>query len=285
MSERAMVSVVIPTLGGESVWETIECLNSGTLVPEEILLCIPETETHRVNGRVVPNVTILPTTCRGQVAQRARGFRAARSPLVLQLDDDIMLDRDCLERLVEFLGTETGLAVGPELYDRATGRYRSFLARDPTTKTGVAESILYWVINGPAGYQPGQIGRAGINMGVPQSGDYRGLAWLPGGCVLHRREELELSDFYPFPGKAFAEDLFHSALLTRKGIKLARCGSAKCRVDSASSRATAVVRTSKDYLEYSRRMRVFARQVNGSVGRLYLFLILNVIRLVARKVS
>ena len=285
MTVRPGVSVVIPTLGGASVWDTIACLNSGTLVPEEILICIPEAEASRVEGRGVANVRVLVTDVRGQVAQRARGFRAARCPLVLQLDDDIMLDADCLERLVEFLGAQRHLAVGPALYDRATGQYRSFLARDPGSKPGLAESVLYWAINGSHGYQPGQIGRAGVNMGVPAAGDFRNLAWLPGGCVLHRREELELSDFYPFPGKAFAEDLFHSRLLTGKGITLARCGAAKCRVDYGSSQATSIRRTVRDYVTYSQRMAFFARgsEPRRSVGRLYLFLLLNVVRLVGRK--
>lgn len=278
------VSVVIATLGGDTVWETIDHLNRGTLIPAEIVICIPEAEAARVQGRAAGNVKVLVTDVRGQVAQRARGFRSAASPLVLQLDDDILLDRDCLERLVEFMGEETNLAVGPALYDKGTGRYRSFLARIGA-RSGIGNSILYWVINGRRGYEPGQIGRAGVNMGVPPSGDYRNLAWLPGGCVLHRREELELSDFYPFPGKAFAEDLFHSTLLTRKGVRLARCGAAKCRVDATSSQATTVVRTAKDYMEYSRRMAYLARQTDRSVSRLYLFLALNVVRLVARKVT
>lgn len=278
------VSVVIATLGGDTVWETIDHLNRGTLIPAEIVICIPEAEAARVQGRAAGNVKVLVTDVRGQVAQRARGFRSAASPLVLQLDDDILLDRDCLERLVEFMGEETNLAVGPALYDKGTGRYRSFLARIGA-RSGIGNSILYWVINGRRGYEPGQIGRAGVNMGVPPSGDYRNLAWLPGGCVLHRREELELSDFYPFPGKAFAEDLFHSTLLTRKGVRLARCGAAKCRVDATSSQATTVVRTAKDYMEYSRRMAYLARQTDRSISRLYLFLALNVVRLVARKVT
>jgi hypothetical protein len=284
MNTPGQVSVVIATLGGDTVWETIEHLNGGTLVPAEILICIPEAEAPRVQGRDLPNVKVLVTSVRGQVAQRARGFRAAQSPLVLQIDDDILLDRECLERLVEFMGNETHLAVGPALFDRASGRYRSFLARNGSS-SNVGESILYWVINGREGYQPGQIGRAGVNMGVPETGDYRDLGWLPGGCVLHRREELELSDFYPFPGKAFAEDLFHSALLTRKGIRLARCAAAKCRVDTTSSQATDLRRTTKDYLEYSRRMAYLGRQSDRSTGRLYLFLALNIIRLVARKLS
>jgi len=276
------VSVVIPTLGGESIRETIHEINNGTVIPAEILVCIPADEAHRVEGLSAPNVRILRTDCRGQVAQRARGFRAARSPLVLQLDDDILLERHCLERLVEFILAAPGTAVAPALYDRTSGEYRSYLV--PNGKLTLFDRLFYWVANGRAGFQPGNIGLAGANMGVPQSGDWRDLAWLPGGCVLHERARLVLSDFYTFGGKAFAEDLFHSTLLTGSGVALARCGAATCRVDFASSLSPDMIRYAREYVEYWKRMKVFVRQIGGSTIRLDLFLVLNVIRLVARKV-
>ena len=42
------LTVVIPTLGGDSLFKTIELINSGTIVPEEILVCIPKEEAYRV---------------------------------------------------------------------------------------------------------------------------------------------------------------------------------------------------------------------------------------------
>jgi len=36
------VSVVIPTLGGPSLSDTITRVNEGTCVPDEVIVCIPE---------------------------------------------------------------------------------------------------------------------------------------------------------------------------------------------------------------------------------------------------
>ena len=69
------LSVVIPTLGGESLGTTIAQLNRGTLVPREILVCIPEKEAPRVQNLGLPGVGIIMTDVRGQVAQRAKGFQ------------------------------------------------------------------------------------------------------------------------------------------------------------------------------------------------------------------
>jgi hypothetical protein len=69
------LSVVIPTLGGESLGTTISQLNRGTLVPREILVCIPEKEAPRVQNLGLPGVGIILTDVRDQVAQRAEVFR------------------------------------------------------------------------------------------------------------------------------------------------------------------------------------------------------------------
>ena len=40
--------------------------------------------------------------------------------------------------------------------------------------------------------------------------------WLPGGCILHLKNNLVMFDYYPFKGKAFCEDLIHSHFLKKK---------------------------------------------------------------------
>ena len=170
------------------------------------------------------------------------------------------------------------------MFDRKSGKYHSFMV--PNTGMNLwLERLLFWVINGAEGYKPGQIGRAGINMGVPEvPEDFYGLGWLSGGCVLHHRKNLILLDYYPFRGKAYAEDLFHSILLKKNGVRLLRCGSAKCDVDFSSSGALNPVNFFKGYLAYARTMTRFVTEINGSLLRLYLFLILNLVRLVTRKI-
>jgi GT2 family glycosyltransferase len=277
------LTAVMATLGRESLKGTIARLNRGTIAPAEILICIPEEDAHRVEDLAFPNVKVVRTKCRGQVAQRAVGFQHAGHELVLQLDDDIHVRETCLEYMVKHIERSPDLAVAPKMFDMKTGTYFSYMIPEPGMSRWYRR-LLFWVINGPAGYQPGQIGRAGINMGLPEvPEDWEGLGWLSGGCVLHHRKNLVLHDYYPFKGKAYSEDLFHSALLRKKGVNLARCGAAICDVDFSSSYARSPVKFIKLYRAYTKTMTRFVRDTGGSRTRLYLFLILNITHLVAIK--
>lgn len=272
------VSVVIATLGGPSLSATIDQLNAGTIQPAEILICIPAEYAHRVTGLAAGNVGILKTPCRGQVAQRACGFAVAASPFVLQLDDDIAVRSDCLEQLVRFLERHPGASVAPKFHDAATGAYNAFHV--PTGTPSLFKRLFFRVMNGPEGYQPGQIGLSGVNMGLPsEPADWFDLGWLPGGCVLHRRDNLILRDYYPFSGKAFAEDLFHSLLLRRGGVRLMRCGAAICDVDFTSASEGYFIRTARDYLDYRRKMDAFVKLAEASRARFHGYLVLNALRL------
>lgn len=277
------VSVVIPTLGGESLGQTIKQLNRGTIVPAEILICIPIEDAYKTETLLFPNVRIVKTISRGQVVQRAIGFQNAQNSLVLQLDDDILVEEHCLEYLIELIIKEKNLAVGPSLFDNSTGEYHSFLTLTNPKQT-LFEFIFYWIINGSQGYQPGQLGISGVNMGIPENPpDWTNIKWLPGCCVLHRKNNLILYDYYPYKGKAFAEDLFHSKILTKNGIRMIRCGKAQCFVDFSSGLYKDFKGFKKDYGAYKRAITRFAKDYKFSLIRLNLYLIFNLFRLASRK--
>ena len=113
------VSVVIPTLGGDSLHGTIEQINRGSLVPFEILICIPDNDVHKIKNYSFSNVRVISTSVRGQVAQRAIGFFEAKGIFVMQLDDDIFIDEFCLERMVNvfFKLNDKKIAVCPVYFD------------------------------------------------------------------------------------------------------------------------------------------------------------------------
>lgn len=235
---HSRLSVVIPTLGGPSLSGTIRRLNAGTVTPSEILVCIPESELVNIRPSGA-NVRVLRTPIRGQVAQRAFGFREAKHPFVLQIDDDMDVESDCLEILLrglKSLGRQA--AISPALFLRDTGEYAYTPYWDSSRIRARIELIL---LNGLAGYEPGRISRAGYNFPLRYGPGIQETEWLPGGCVLHWRENLLLESFYPWPGKAYAEDLFHSHHLRLRGIRLFVSGQAKCyfdwgEVDPASAR-------------------------------------------------
>jgi len=262
------LSVVIATLGGDTLSGTIEQLNRGTVVPTEILICIPEQESSRVENLAFSNVKIIRTVCRGQVAQRAFGFQLARYEFVLQLDDDLLVDTHCVEKLVNTLIAHGArAAAAPALLQADTGLS---CYHEPGSRTLLR--IYYWIVNGLRGYEPGIITEAGTCIGVDPAltqKDIIEVEWVPGGCVMHHRNNLIFDNYYPFKGKAYCEDLFHSYFLRQKGIKLLVSTAARCYiVDVATSQSS--VSGNLDVMRADCKVRkYFVRLSDKSIVRMY----------------
>lgn len=229
------MTVVIATLGGDSLKGTIEALNRGSIVPDEILICIPVNEAPRAQKLSFRNVKVLVTECRGQVAQRAMGFQNASHEVVMQLDDDMLVDERCIEHLLETLNAcGHKVAVAPSLISLSTGE--STYKRPKRNK--IVQKIYYWLMNGRDGYQPGKIAKSGLNVGIDtksESGELFDVEWLAGGCIMHYKENLLLENFYPFKGKAYGEDVIHSYYLRSKGISLKVDSRAHCWLETPPS--------------------------------------------------
>jgi len=214
------ITVVIATLGAESLKPTIESLNQGSIVPAEILICIPAALAWKARLFQFSNLKVLETDFRGQVQQRIFGFKNSSCDFVLQLDDDLLVDKFCLQYLLETLRSAgPKAAVAPALVDVKTGHsvYRR------SAQTGFVVSLYDWLMNGAEGYVPGRIDKSGSSVGVDPSTSLltqHEVEWLAGGCVLHHKSNLVLEDFWPLPGKAYYEDVVHSSILAGEGIRL-----------------------------------------------------------------
>jgi GT2 family glycosyltransferase len=265
------ITVVIATLGSESLAATINSLNSGSVCPKEILVCIPTDNAWKVAYLQGGNTSIVQTEFRGQVAQRAAGFQLASCPLVLQLDDDLVLDRFCLERLaatLKLLGPKA--AVAPALVDLKTGQS---VYKKPK-KNRVVLGLYYWLMNGARGYEPGRIDRSGSSVGVDPSvspAPLYDVEWLAGGCVLHHRENLVMENFWPLPGKAYYEDVVHSSILAASGIRLVIDPSAICSLELFSQASFSTGDFFRNlYRDYIGR-KYFMRQFSRQSFRIYLY--------------
>ncbi len=278
------VSVVIATLGGESIKDTLESLNNSSIVPKEIIICIPEEYATNVKHLNYSNLKILKTTVRGQVAQRVVGFQNAKFPFVLQLDDDITLDFYCIEKLLDTVISNKNIASGPKLYDHLTKEYHSFLIPSET-KLVWFNKIFYYIANGKIGYQPGKISKSGVNFGIPETpSTFYNVDWLCGGCLMHRKENLILTNYFPISGKAYAEDLFHSKLLRNNNVILVRSGEAKCYVDFTSSKGGGWLNIIRNFPKPLIAMNIFVKSINGSVTRMYIVNFFIIIRLFLIKI-
>lgn len=270
------LSVVIATLGGDPLAGTIEILNSGIAIPAEILICIPEQESHRVENLHVGNVAVVRTPCRGQVAQRAYGLRRVRHPLVLQMDDDIVLPPEDLSRLLRSIHRlGPGNAVAPLYRELASGRY--------ITEFGAGinnwiRSLFASVVCGApwGGKRMGVISPAGIGYWFDRrlcGDDLVATEWIPGGCALCHREDLVTEDYYPFSGKAYSEDLIHSILWRKRGVNLWANPMASCM--------TAVAPMPSSWSSMQANLRAHRHVVNligGAAWRLRFWYVLHLLK-------
>lgn len=281
---RDPLTVVIASLGGDILKSTIEALNQGSVVPDEILVCIPKTEVHRVSHFSFNNVVVVATDCRGQVAQRAIGFQSASYALVMQLDDDMLVDEKCVEQLIDTLKSQgPEVAVGPYMIEKSTGRS----VYDRTKKNKILDGIYFWFMNGSLGYQPGTITRSGLNIGRDPS--YTGqnsfpVEWLAGGCVMHHKFNLVLENFFPFEGKAYCEDVIHTHLLRMRGIKLLVDPKAHCRLETIHFTTLRLGEFVDDLVfEYQAR-KYFVRISSRSLVRLHFFYLVRILIYIVKKI-
>lgn len=261
------MTVVMATLGGPTLRRTIGQLNRGSVFPAEILICIPEQEAHRTADLFFPNVKVMVTQCRGQVPQRAIGFRDASYDIVMQLDDDIWVEEQCVAYLLETLEAHAPLvAVAPLLREKNNGNSVRMNSR--------FMKAYHFLMNGGDGYRMGGISKAGAEFGFDPLLLDKGVhdaEWVPGGCLLHFRDNLVKDNFFPFTGKAYCEDLLHSYWLSQKGVQLKIDARAVCSLDSnpiSHSRLMDFIRTlSGDY----RARKYFVKLSSRSLFRMHIF--------------
>lgn len=269
-SQPVALSVVMPTLGGESLAHTISQMNRGKLVPSEILICIPAEDAYKVEKISFSNVRIIKTDCRGQVAQRAIGLQMAQYPVVLQLDDDIYIPEETLRLLLDALqAVGPGNVVGPVYY------LDSFNRPSHELRCGVGgfiNNLLTVLICGAKWgiERMGTVTNIGTSYGVDDrfcdSNSLFETEWLPGGCLLSYKDDLVLGNFFPLAGKAFCEDLIHSHLRTQKGIRHFVVPSAKCMIEYSQPDDTA-----KSVKAQRQAQRYYVSLIGGSLGRLRVY--------------
>lgn len=208
------VSVVIATIGNMSILETVKSLENNSLKPDEIIVVIPESNKNLIPQLDHLGVKVRSTPFFGQVRQRNYGVGIAKNNTILQLDDDIILDQDCIKNLIvahESFGINS--AVGPQF------KYFNGDVVSPIRSNFYQLfSSLFWGSKKGAS-RFGTINSIGCGHGVDfsvQNTDFLGVDWLSGGCVLQNRSSMLDELHFPFEGKAYCEDLMQSLIQTKK---------------------------------------------------------------------
>ena len=216
MNNSNTVSIVIPTIGRENLKLTLNSIRLSNKEVQEVILVIPKKFDFyfELSDYEDLNLIILKTEKSGQVYQRVEGFKIATADFILQLDDDIEFDNNLICNLVnriQILPEKSSIA--PLLTNiRGESVYRKSFTK--------ISRLFYALFYFDFFLKEGSINHFGKSIGIKTKNRIFEVDWLPGGCVIHKRSNLILEDYFPFQTKAFMEDLFHSYYLKRKGINL-----------------------------------------------------------------
>jgi len=261
-SENKRLSIVIPTLGGPRLSSTLSCIFSSSINVYEVILCIPNSFAQGAQLISRHNVKVLRTSKEGQVAQRSQGFRYASGEIVLQLDDDISFDTNCLRQALDGISQlGPGNVLGPLYYDDKTGNVSE---SETSLNFGIRNFYLTYIGRLPSGRRKfGSFSPLTSSLGISLkylNSPLQEVMWLPGGFVIGYRSDLILDDFYPFPGKAYCEDLIHSTKRAKKGVR--HFVSSSLKVVTSVEESANRVRDLRSYLRrFDVRFKVLRRRL------------------------
>lgn len=211
---------------------TLESLARQGVQPEELIvvdasddgetraLCVspPAGLTARVDYR--------PAASRGAASQRNEGVALAAHPLVLFMDDDILLEPDCLARMCRAMAADARL-----------GGVNATISNQRYHPPGRVSRLLYRLLHGRTETTyAGRVIGPGMNLlpeDRPDLPEVVPVEWLNTTCTLYRREALPEGPFPAhFTGYSLGEDLALSLRVAQRGWTLANARTARIFHDS-----------------------------------------------------
>ena len=269
------LSVVIPTIGDRDLFPTLLSLNNSSIEINEIIISAPnKNKLNSVKLQKIRNLKIHISEFKGQVLQRIEGFKIAKGDIIVQLDDDIILAKDCLELLYQKIITNPNVAISPNLIDSKSKRsiYEE--------KKGLKRFFFNKVMGLKNNEKTGKITKGGFESYPVLNSELDILLssdWIVGGCVMHHKENLILHSYFNFSGKAYCEDLFHSIELKKRGVQLNLLPSAKAFLE-LNPKAPNINLFLKELKSDYRIRKVFVKENGLNYYRMvlgYFFIFLN----------
>tara|TARA_B100000035_G_scaffold282750_1_gene264517 strand:+ start:1839 stop:2669 length:831 start_codon:yes stop_codon:yes gene_type:complete len=275
--KNSSIDIVIPTLNGKMLYQTINSINSGAVKPKKIY-CIYFNEIKKNRFKKFRNIKFIRSSHKGQVEQRNLGFSYCKSELVIQCDDDVKFKRDTIQKLLitkKILGRK--FLVGPRFFNERniplhtseknenlfTNLYKTLICDAPYGKSKHGKITSLTLSYGP-----------GDNIGKK----YTEVDWLPGGCVMFSKNLLrERFKKFKFKGKAYCEDIFFSLQRNVKGYRHVVCNN--------STVFTEISRSNFNLNEFFKEIKVrkfLLSLTGGNIIRFRIWMIFEIILRIVR---
>ena len=228
-------SIVVPSLICVSV-SHID--NYASLLGISAFICIPET----LHGpfEYTPNINYVRSSSSGQVAQRLFAINSINTTHVLAMDDDIHISSDLLCDVLKkyslLLSSFDNPVLGVQIISK------SKLVTSSRKLSSLALQLLSFIenttiqrLNRPSALSPlcfnSNHDSSYTDAYTPLYGCYSS-DWISGGLFVAPRSLFPLTSYYPFKGKAFAEDVILSCIFHRLGAALFIANSVIALTDS-----------------------------------------------------
>ncbi len=211
------ISAVIASLGKEHLLKTIDSLNKGSVKPCEIICVLPSLT--KVSKKIKKkNIKIFFSKKKNQIIQRNIGLMRAKYKYVLQVDDDILLSKNCLKNMLIELKkiNNKKAAIGPIFFDDNKKLHYNYKDEN------FLSSVIKYIFCGAPLFskKAGKI----TSIGVAYLADFHNkknlisTEWLPGGCVLYLKKNILKTIPVYLNGKSYCEDVFYSLARRKKNI-------------------------------------------------------------------
>ncbi len=100
------VSIVIPTLGYDHLQKCVHKINVSSFLPKEVLIIVPKDNYNKIKTYPTKyknlKIRVLSSKKKNQIYQRIIGFKRSKTKFVIQLDDDVLIEKNCLHKLYQF---------------------------------------------------------------------------------------------------------------------------------------------------------------------------------------
>ena len=218
-SESGLISAIVPTIGRpESLKQLLDSLASQSRRPDEVIVADGSggTEVQRVveepewltRGLSVRRIPVQPPNA---VRQRRAAIAVTSGEFLLLLDDDVVLEPECVARMLEAIGSSPGLVA-------ITADFSNQCWSMPTT---LWRWYLRWCCGLYAGQWQGRVVGPLLRFGYnPSPARPMPMEWLGAGNSLVRRSAYDAAG-------GFSDFFLHGCTMNEDvdlGLKLCRVG-------------------------------------------------------------
>lgn len=270
-------SAIIPTIGGPHLEDVVKNLLDSSHPPAEILICFPNNDLKmNILQKLSDKIKIVNCKIKCQVKQREYGVSISTSDVVLQIDDDVIVEKKSIENLFYFLKDDNALS--PVFFYMDT--------RDPIHLRGLNFSvslinlfknlIYLFFHNVPFGIKKsGMVSKQSLSFGVAsfsEKNEFIETDWLPGGLVLTMKKNFVFLKNYYLKGKAYTEDILNSYYRKKNNIRhcvVLNSYAFTDNINKSDDKSNSVYVSQK--IEEFKARKFYVKTVKGNIVKFYIW--------------